>query len=98
MNPVSKFEPTASTANFSKKKNTYYESTDGEKSLIFDREPISVPRKYLDDLMKLMDTNLFVKKKQLNLIFRRSKSDRNSVGDPLAIKNRTALLLLFETS
>lgn len=48
--------------------------------------------------MKLMDTNLFVKKKQLNLIFRRSKSDKNSVGDPSAIKNRSALLLLFETS
>jgi|JI6StandDraft_1071083.scaffolds.fasta_scaffold1142878_1 hypothetical protein len=48
--------------------------------------------------MKLMDTNSFVKKKQLNLIFRRSKSDKNNVGDPSAIKNRSSLLLLFETS
>lgn len=45
-----------------------------------------------------MDTNSFVKKKQLNLIFRRSKSDKNNVGDPSAIKNRSSLLLLFETS
>lgn len=30
-NGASKFEPTASTANFSKKKKTYYESVHGEK-------------------------------------------------------------------
>lgn len=57
-----------------------------------------MPRKYLDDLANLMDTNQFVKKRQLNLVFRRSKNDKNNIGDPSAIKNRSALLVLFETS
>lgn len=57
-----------------------------------------MPKKYLDSLMKIMDTDSFLKKKQLNLVFRRSRTDRNSVGDPTAIKNRSGLLILFETS
>lgn len=66
--------------------------------MLFDKEPISVPRKYLDSLAQLMDTDQFVKKRQLNLLFRRSRTERNSIGDPSAIRNRPALLVLFETS
>ena len=65
---------------------------------MFDKEPISVPRKYLDSLAKIMDTDQFVKKRQLYLLFRRSRTEKSNIGDPSAIKNRPALLILFETS
>lgn len=63
--------------------------------LSFDKEPISIPKRYLDNLAKILDTDEFVKKRQLNLLFRRSRTDRNNIGDPSAIKNRPALLVLF---
>ena len=45
-----------------------------------------------------MDTDQFVKKRQLYLLFRRSRTEKSNIGDPSAIKNRPALLILFETS
>jgi hypothetical protein len=65
---------------------------------LFDKEPISIPRRYLDTLAKIMETDEFVKKKQLSLIFRRSKTSNQNIGDPSTIKNRQALLVVFETS
>ena len=62
--------------------------------LSFDKQPISIPKKYLDSLAKMLDKDIFVKKKQLTLVFRRSKNNGN-VGDPSAIKNRPSLLVLF---
>ena len=45
-----------------------------------------------------MDTDDFLKKRQLTLLFRRSKTGNQNIGDPSVIKNRPALLVVLETS
>ena len=45
-----------------------------------------------------MDTDDFLKKRQLTLLFRRSKTGNQNIGDPSVIKNRPALLVLLGTS
>lgn len=60
---------------------------------------MSAPRRYLDSLARLMDTDRFVRKRQLTLLFRRSQAAaQQNIGDPAAIKNRAGLLILIEST